>query len=524
MTILIKNGTVIDGTGAERKKADILIEDDRIKKIGNLGKKADQVINADGLFVAPGFIDVNSDSDHYLTLLTAPSQQSFLYQGVTSIIGGNCGASLAPLVKGEIISSVSKWADISEINVDWHSVAEFFMVLERRGLGVNFGTLCGHTTLRRNILKDNVRELNPDEKLKMRFLLDAALQDGTLGLSAGLAYSHAKITPTEELIDLARIVKDSGGVFTVHLRDEGDKILDSVREAVEIGRQTKVSVEISHFKISGSANWPLLADVFQLIDDARNEDININFDVYPYIESASTLYIFFPDWATKGGRRRTMENLADETSRKKIIAELAAKENDLKNLKVADARHLAFIGKKLEEIAKNQNVGVAEAAINLYLANGGEVIVFAVNVSEENLTRQLRHPASFLGSNGAGYSLSLKPHKELVHPRCFGAFPRFLRHFTKEKAILEWEEAIQKITGGPAKKFNLQNRGLLKENYFADIAVFNPEEISDKTTFENPYQYAKGVEYLLINGSLVIEKGKFTGKMAGRILRRVSGI
>jgi N-acyl-D-amino-acid deacylase len=520
MSILVKNGTIIDGTGAEKKKADILVEGDRIKKIGNLGKRADKVIDAGGLFVAPGFIDVNSDSDHYLTLLTNPGQQSFLYQGVTSIIGGNCGASLAPLVKGEIIQSVSKWADISGINVDWHSVSEFFAVLERLGLGVNFGMLCGHTTLRRNILKDNVRELNPDEKLKMRFLLDAALRDGALGMSAGLAYSHAKITPTEELVDLARIAGEANAVFALHLRGESVEILESVREAVEIGRQSKVSVEISHFKISGSDNWWHLADVLQLIEEARKDGLDVNFDVYPYTESASTLYIFFPDWATKGGRRRTMENLADETSRKKIIAELTPEENELKDLKVADARHPVFIGKKLEEIAKNQNVGVAEAAVNLYLANGGEVIVFAANVSEDNLTVQLRHPASFLGSSGAGYTLGFGPRKELIHPRCFGAFPRFLRRFAKEKAALEWEKAIQKITGGPAKKFNLQNRGLLKENYFADIAVFNPEEINDKATFENPFQYSKGVECLFVNGSLAIEKGKYTGKMAGLILKR----
>ena len=520
MTILIKNGTIIDGTGAERKKADILVEDDQIKKIGNLGKHADKVIDADGLFVAPGFIDINSDSDHYLTLLTNPSQQSFLHQGVTSIIGGNCGASLAPLVKGEIINSVSKWVDISKTNVNWYSVSEFFTILERLGLGVNFGMLCGHTTLRRNILKDDVRELNPDEKLKMRFLLDAALQDGTLGISAGLAYSHAKITPTEELIDLARIVKDYNGVFALHLREEGAKILDSVKEAIEIGQKSGVSVEISHFKISGSENWHYLDEVLQLIEETKKNGIDINFDIYPYIESASTLYIFFPDWATKGGRRQTLENLRDEANRKKIISELASKENELKKLKVADARQLVYVGKKLEETARNQGVEIAEAAINLYLANGGEVIVFAGNVSEENLTRQLQHPASFLGSNGAGYTLGFGPRKELVHPRCFGAFPRFLHQFVKEKSKFEWEEAIQKITSGPAKKIGLQNRGLLKENYFADIVVFSPEEIKDKATFENPYQYAKGVEYLIINGSPVIEKGKYNGKMTGRILKR----
>ncbi len=520
MTILVKNGTVIDGTGTERKKTDILIEGDRIKKIGELNQKADEIIDAGGLFVTPGFIDINSDSDHYLTLLTSPGQQSFLYQGVTSIIGGNCGASLAPLVRGEIINSVSKWSDISEINVDWHSAAEFFAVLERLNLGVNFGMFCGHTTLRRGILKDNIRELNPDEKLKMRFLLDAALQDGCLGMSAGLAYSHAKITPTEELVDLARIVKDANGVFALHLRDESSEILDSVREAVEIGRKTKVSVEISHFKIFGSENWRNLEEIFQIIDEAGKEGININFDVYPYIESASTLYIFFPDWATEGGRRRTLENLTDETSRKKIIAELKPKENELKNLKVVDARQFVYVGKKLEEIARNQNVGIAEAAMNLYVANGGEVTVFAANISEKNLTRELRHPASFLGSNGAGYTLGFGPRKELVHPRCFGAFPRFLRYFVKEKSGLEWEEAVRKITGGPAEKFNLRNRGLLKENYFADIAIFNPEEIADKATFENPYQYAKGVEYLVVNGSPVIEKGKYAGKTAGKILKR----
>ncbi|MDP1629120.1 MAG: D-aminoacylase [bacterium] len=524
MAILIKNATIIDGTAAERKKADILIEDNRIKKIGELGKKADKVIDAGGLFAAPGFIDVNNDSDHYLTLWRDPNQESFLYQGVTTAIGGNCGASLAPLVKGDIINSVSKWTDVSDININWQTVSEFFDNLERRGLGLNFGTLAGHTTMRRGILKDDVRELTPDEILKMRFLLDSALAEGALGMSVGLAYSHAKITPKEELDDLARIVKDHDAVFAVHLRGEGEEILPAVKEAIDIAQESKVRLEISHFKISGKENWPDLTAAFKMIDEARAKGLDINFDVYPYIQSASVLYIVFPDWVTRGGRKITLENLKDDIVRKKVIEELKEKRQEISGLKIAASRHNIYVGKTIKEIAKNQGVEPEEAAVNLYLVNDGRVIVFWSNISEENLQKEIGHPASFIGSNGAGYNLDKKTFKELIHPRCFGAFPRFLDYAVKEKRILNWEEAINKITGGPAKKFSLTNRGLLKENYFADIVIFDPEKIGEKATFENPFRYAEGVEYLLINGAEVVEKGKYSGKMAGRILKRVSGI
>jgi len=267
--ILIKNGTIIDGTKNKKFKADIGIKKDKIKKIGNLKKaNANTIINAQNQYIAPGFVDIHNHSDSYWTLFTSPSLKSMVKQGVTTIIGGNCGASLAPLSRGHFIVSIQKWVDINEVNVNWLTIAEFLDTLEKRKIGLNFGTLVGHSTLRRGVLGEKFRELKPEEMKKMERMLEDAMSDGAFGMSTGLIYSHAKIAPTEEIIRLAKLLKKYHGVHAIHIRDEANKLIPAIKEAIEIAKLSEVSTEISHLKAMGKKNWPNFKKILIMIEKA----------------------------------------------------------------------------------------------------------------------------------------------------------------------------------------------------------------------------------------------------------------
>jgi len=524
--ILIKNGTVIDGSGESNKKfkADIAIKKEKIKKIGNLEKaKAKLIIDARGNYITPGFIDIHNHSDSYWTLFTIPNLESILQQGVTTIIGGNCGSSLAPLVKGDVIISIQKWANMNEVNVNWLTMAEFLDVLEKRKIGINFGTLVGHATLRRGIIGEDFRKLKPKEMEIMGKLLKDALKDGAFGLSTGLAYSHAKIASTEEIIKLAKIVQKNDGIYTSHIRGEAEELIPAIEEVLNVAKKTKVSVEISHLKAMGKKNWSNFPKVIEMIDKARNQGLNVNFDVYPYTVTGSVLYILLPDWIGEGGKKMLLKRLRDPIIKNKVIKEMQESQPYEYN-KVVIAISPAdktFIGKKITEIAQTQEVSIEEAIINILIASEGRVITFIETLSENNLKLALKHPLAFIGSDGSGYDVNYyKRKKELVHPRCFGAFPKVLGKYVRKEKLMSWEEAIYKMTGGPAEKIGLKKRGILKKGNFADITIFNPETVIDRATFENPFQYPHGIEYVIVNGKIAVDKEKCTGRMAGKVLRK----
>jgi len=520
--ILIKNGTVIDGTRNNKYKADVAISEGKIKKIGKLGpSRARIVINAENLYASPGFIDINNHSDTYLTLFSIPSLESLLKQGITTILGGNCGSSLAPLVSADTLKTIQKWADIREINLNWLTFKEFLEEVDRKGIALNFASLVGHSTIRRGILKDEFRSLKPKEMKMMKGLLRSALKEGAFGLSSGLAYSHAKIASSKEIADLLKILKDFDGLYTSHIRGEAEELLSSIKETIQIAKKTKVAIEISHLKAMGRNFWPNMSKAIELIEKAKNP--RINFDVYPYTITGSVLYILLPDWVAEGGKVMLLKRLKDPSIKAKAIKEMQEK-RDYEYDKITVAMSpidKTFIGRKITEIAQSQGASIEEAIINMLIASGGRVITFLDTLSEDNVEMVMRHPQSFIASDGAGYNLQYyQKKKQLVHPRCFGAFPRFLGKYVREKELMSWEEAIYKITGGPAQKLGLKDRGLIKKNYWADLVLFNPKKIIDKATFENPYQYAGGIDYVFVNGEMTIEKGIYIGKKAGRILKK----
>jgi len=438
-------------------------------------------------------------------------------------LGGNCGSSLAPLVEGRYIISIQKWADIQEVNVNWLSMEEFLDVLEAKKIGINFATLVGHSTLRRGLLGEEFRPLKPQEIKEMERMLKDALSQGAFGLSTGLVYSHAKVASTEEIIRLAKIVKKEKGVYTSHIRGEAEELIPAIKETLTIAKKSKVNTEISHLKAMGEKNWNSFSEAIKLIEDARKQGLNLNFDVYPYTVSGSVLYILLPDWVAEGGKKKLIERLKDPSIKAKVVQEMQEKkpyEYDKVIIAISPADK-TFIGKKITEIAQVQGVSVEEAIVNMLIASQGRVITFFKTLSEENVKMGLKHSLSFVASNGSGYDIDYYTRKkELVHPRCFGAFPRFLRKYVREEKLISWEEAIYKITGGPAEKIGLKKRGALKKGNFADITVFNPKTVIDKATFENPFQYPEGIDYVIVNGKIAVDKGKYTGEMAGRVLRK----
>ena len=519
LDILIKNGTIIDGAGTPRYRADVAIKSGRISRIGFLGNQTAQtVVDATGLFVTPGFIDINNASDRHWTLMDHPSMESFIYQGVTTIVGGSCGSSLAPLATGNIIANIQKWADISRINVNWSTVEELFEEIKKKKLMLNFSTLIGHATLRRNIVKDEFRELTDAEIAQMGHLLKAALNDGARGFSTALNYSHVKMATKEEIAELTSVLKPNQ-IYSAHLRDEENFVYDSVLEAIEIAEKNKTNLEISHLKVVGKNNWHLFDKCLEAIHKAPADGLNINFDIYPYTSTASVFYTFLPDWAAVGGRAKLVENLKDPDMKAKIITEMKPREEEFKNIIIAFGNiDKTFVGKTLENIAKNQGTGILEAMINLLIAAEGKLVVFWPALSEENFIKALKSPLSIIASDGAAYNLRDAEEGYMVHPRSFGCFTRVLSYYARDKKIISFEEAIKKITALPALKMGFTNRGILKDGYFADIAIFNPEALEDLATYENPFQYSRGIDSVIINGKIAMADGKIKNQGLGQLL------
>ncbi len=519
LDILIKNGMVVDGLGTPAYHADIAIKNGWIEKIGFLGEpSAEAMIDAAGLYVAPGFVDINNASDRYWTLFSHPNLESYLYQGVTTIIGGNCGSSLAPLTTGNIILTIQKWADVSRINVNWFTIKEFFEEAKKRKLLLNFGTLIGHSTLRRDIVRDEFRRLTEKELSQMKKLLENGVKEGALGFSTGLNYSHAKIAPPEEITGLVSILKQ-GKIYSTHLRDEEKNLYESVLETIETAKKTQAGVEVSHFKAVGRDNWPLFDKSLEAIEKAAEEGIDINFDIYPYTSTATVLYTVLPDWTAVGGRAKLVENLKNNNFKTKIISELQGKEDEFKEIIVASGNiDKVFIGKTIDKIAGNQGGGIIETIINLLIAAEGKLVVFWPALSEENFIKALKSPLAIIASDGAAYNLTDTKSGFLTHPRSFGCFNRVLSRYVREKNVISLEEAIKKMTALPALKAGLVCRGAIKSKYFADIVIFNPELIKDMATFENPFQYSRGLHTVIINGRVALTNGQIENQALGQLL------
>lgn len=516
--ILIKNGTVIDGTGKAGFQSDVAISQGTIKAIapGLNEKRANYVIDAKDKFITPGFIDIQNHSDSYWTLFDQPEQRSLLAQGITTAVIGNCGSSLAPLSNTESLKTIQKWHNLTGINVNWSTFEELLQVLAVNKMGVNVASLVGHATLRRSLLNDQARQATKDEIKIMEKMLVQALDQGGMGMSMGLVYSHEVDSTMEELLKLTQHLKKDSKYLSVHLRSEGSSILDAIDEVIDLGSRCQVPVKISHLKVRGRKNWHLFDRVMSKLENAYHQGVNIGFDVYPYSSSWSVLYTYLPRWAYEGGRAEIMRRLNSNTDRRKIIDYLKDQQYDYNGMVVASAEaNSSFVGKSILEIATNQNMSNEEALINAIQATRAQIIVFDHNLKEEHVELFCSSALSFISTDGAGYN---SEPNQLVHPRCFGAFPAFLK-MVREKKIMRWELAIKKLTSEPAKLLGLKNRGVLENGAAADVVVFDPKTIKDQATYEFPFKFPVGVSAVIVNGSQAMVDNNVIG-MHGTVIRR----
>lgn len=519
--LLIKNGTVIDGSGVPMFRGDVAVKEGKISAVGDLlSETAERVIDAAGQYVVPGFIDVNNHSDTYWEMFRSPGLPGMLLQGVTTIVGGNSGASLAPLTQAEDIRAIQKWTDVGKVNFNWLSMSELLAEIEKRPLSVNFATLAGHGTIRRSVLKSPTKKPDHLDIERMKRLLDQSLRDGAIGLSTGLKYTHARLAEEAEFADLLSSVAREKTVYATYLRDEGEHLLDAVGEAIAAAKTAGVPLHISHLKAVGKRNWHLFEEALGAIRNAATDGLDISFDVYPYTSSGSVLYTLLPEWVTESGRQVMLHRLRDFKVRQSVIRDMKTNEYDYSSMEISVSTLSRMVARKsVGEMAATQGIAPEEVVIDVLLASEGRAIVSLEVLSARNVDKAVQDPFSIISSNGVGYPREHETTGDRVHPRNFGTFPRIFSEYVRSKKLLSWEEAVHKMTGKPAAKFRIAERGLLREGFRADIVVFDPDRVTDRATMEDPYRYPEGIRTVVVNGVVAAEGGEWTGSRSGAVIR-----
>lgn len=518
-SLLIKNATVIDGTGSAGLVADVAVNGDQIVNIApRIDSPAKEVIHAAGKVLAPGFIDLQNHSDSHWRLFDGPLLESMITQGYTTVMVGNSGASLAPLISEQALLALQKWHTLDGVNINWRSFGEFAEAMSTQRFGPNVASLVGYSTLRRGLIGDRQSPLSVEELQTLKRLAEDSLNEGAFGISTGFAYAHEANISETELLEIAKIVADHNAYIAIHLRDESESVIESVREVIAAAEKAKANVKISHLKIRHRKNWPLVTDVLAEIEASWHRGTNIHFDVYPYTSTWQPIYTYLPNWATMGGRLQLLELLKDPTQRAKILTALNTSEASIPELMIAStSANLMVTGKTISAIAADFGTTSEEALLHLVENGGSEILVFDTSLDEKVVETFCNHALGFIGTNGSGYSKD-DTHK-LVHPRCFGTAVKFLRNVHTSKAI-SLPEAIRKLTSGPADKIGLKDRGRIAINAKADLVLFDPELIDSKASMENPYQYAEGISEVWVNGQKIVVGGTVVGNKAGIFLRK----
>jgi N-acyl-D-amino-acid deacylase len=496
MTTLIKNGLVYDGSGQPPKRVDILVVGKKIARLGIFSRSfAMKMIDATGGIVTPGFVDINTDSDHYLSIFSEPYQENFLKQGVTTIIGGNCGVSLAPLLTGSL-EPIRFWSEPRAININWRSIKDFLKILEKYNkLGVNFGTLAGHITIR-DVLRKESGDLTRREIEALKKLVGRALDDGAFGVSLGLNQAGAENISYEEIKEVARVVADKNRVLAVHLRDNQKKLIPAVNEILELAAVTDVNVEINHFEPLQNFSESYF-EALNLIERSSFKS-RINFDIYPFSETALPLYQFLPSWCKTGNSLEKMaREIHSHSLRERLLEFFSVFEPQ--NLIIGSCpTHLSFLmGKSLADFGQNQNLKWPESFLAFMRLTNLKAIIFYKNIDENLIEKFIASPQSIISSNGASL-----PKGFLNHPRNCETFPKLLK-IVKENKFLSLEQAIAKSTSIPAKKYRIPKRGLIKEGYYADLVIFKDYLPSD----------------VLINGRIAVRDGISQKSLSGSILK-----
>lgn len=514
----IVGGLLLDGTGAPARRADLGVRGDRIAALGDLtAAAARRTWRADGRYVCPGFIDAHSHSDAYL--LIEPSAPSKIYQGITTEIVGNCGASASPLIRRDCLPS--DW-QAHPYPGEWKTTAEYVALLERVRPAPNVMLLIGHGKLRAWVVGLENRAATPDELRAMERLLDQCLAEGGRGLSTGLIYAPGLFASREELVALAHVAARHDGLYTTHMRSESGHLLEALEEAIAIGRASGARVEISHLKTAGRAHWPLLDRALDLIRAARAEGLAIAADRYPYTSANTDLDVIFPDWAVTGGRDAVLRRLHDPADRQRLRDELTASRTPdyWETVTIGSTSHpdnTRFRGRPLSEVAAELRLPPAEAALLLIERDALRTSAFFFGMSEDNMWKILAEPFVMLGTDASLRAPTGPLGEDHPHPRAYGSFPRFLRAALDGKTV-PLPEAVRKMTSLPADHFRLKDRGRLTAGGMADLIVFDPTTVSDRATYAAPHQLAVGLELVMVNGVVTLEPAGLTGQRAGRVL------
>jgi N-acyl-D-amino-acid deacylase len=527
--VVIENGHLIDGSGSPWYAADIGIRGGRIATIGRLaGEPATQRIDAGGKVVAPGFIDMLGQSEW--TILVNPHLPSKIFQGITTEVTGE-GGSAAPLNEA-IIAADHVTYEHYGIKPDYRTLGEYFARLEKQGLGINLATYVGATQVRRMVLGDADKQPSAAELERMKSLVRAAMEDGAVGVSTSLQYAPAPYATTEELIALASEAANYGGIYATHMRSEAEHIFEAIDEAVRIGREAKIPVEIWHLKAAGKAQWGLMPKIVEKIEAARASGVEVGANTYAYPAWFNNMSAFIPPWAHDGGDKKMVERLKDPKMRARIRKDMLAANADWDNewqevpgpeailvAVVANPRLLPLQGKTLAQIAQERGKDPIDTLMDILIEDEGYAYNAVFGMSEPDVALALQQPWTSVDNDSQGTAPDGPLGKEHPHPRAYGTFPRILRKYVREEHKLTLEDAIRKFTALPAQRMRFTDRGVLKVGMWADVVVFDPATIRDLATFEEPNQLSVGMQYVLVNGVPVIADGKMTNALPGKVVR-----
>jgi N-acyl-D-amino-acid deacylase len=525
----LRGGLIVDGSGSRPFRADVGVRDGKIERIGAIGPQAARTtIDADGLFLSPGFIDMHSHSDFVLP--AKPWAEGKLMQGITTEVVGNCGMSAAPINPARLdpLRSYVDFLCEEGLSWEWTGFGDYLDKLEGHGVAVNVAALVGHNTTRIAVMGFAERAPSSQELEEMRGLVASCMREGAFGFSSGLIYVPGIYATTLELQELCKVAAAQGGIYSSHIRGEGQELLRSVEEAISIGEGAHIPVEISHMKASGRGNWGRVGDALKLIDDANGRGLEISFDAYPYTAGMTTMTTLLPAWALEGGLGELMKRLGDMPARKRMEDEVRGGFSDLTRDLVSDEgqsiiiahcgseRNKPLEGRNLLEASRLRGMDVVSTVLALLAEEGGEASMITFSMSEDDVRKVLKHPKCMIGTDAIDLS------KGRAHPRAYGTCPRVLSHYVREERLLGLEEAVRKMTSLPATKLGLMDRGMLQEGLWADIVVFDMEGIRDMATYEQPNVFPRGIEYVIVNGEIAVEKGRYQRKLAGKVLRHKS--
>ena len=527
--LAILNGRIIDGAGNPWYYADVGITGGRIRSIGRLDGSAREKIDVEGLVVAPGFIDTHSHSDEQL--LVNPLAESKIRQGVTTEVIGNCGNSPAPFNRHTREEAKKLAGELGKkIDWDWLTFSQFLGKLQRNGIALNVAPLVGNAQIRTMVMGFDARKPTPSELSKMKALTAQCMEEGAFGLSTGLIYSPSCYAKTGEIIELCKVVAKYGGIYASHIRGEGDPLISSVREAIRIGREAAIPVQIAHHKAAGKRNWGKITRTLAMIQQARDQGIDVTVDVYPYTAGATGLDAGIPSWAHEGGTEKMLARLKDPKTRARIRREIKKGIPGWENL-VGTAgpeniqitfseRHRNYQGKRISELAKAQRKDPLEFIFDLLIEEKSTVGIVLFMINENDMRKVIASEFSVIGSDAGAQAPYGVLGKAKPHPRSYGTFVRVLGKYARDEGLISLPVAIRKMTSLPARKIGLWDRGLVRVGNWADLTIFDEDTVADKATYTNPHQYPEGIKYVIVNGKVVIEGKRHNKILPGKVLRR----